>query len=78
MLVVLVKHTREIITLEVSGKLKSHDVIKVLSELTALRGKPENNRSGNGGGLITNVITDWTRKADSTRCRSPQACPGKS
>ena len=35
MLVVLDEYTRENIALEVSRKLKSHDVIMVLDELTA-------------------------------------------
>jgi len=47
LLVVLDEYTRENIALEVSRKLKSHDVIMVLDKLTAIRGAAENIRSDN-------------------------------
>jgi len=58
MLAVLDEYTRENIMLEVSRKLKSHDVIVVLDELTAIRGAQENIRSDNGSEFIADVIKE--------------------
>ena len=63
MLVVLDEYTRENIALEVSRKLKSHDVIMVLDELTAIRGAPENIRSDNGSEFIAKVIKEWCKES---------------
>ena len=58
MLVVLNEYTLGKIALEVSRKSKSHDVIMMLDELTALRGAPENIRSDNGSEFIADVMKD--------------------
>ena len=58
MLVVLDEYTRENIVLEVSRKLKSHDVIMVLDELTAIRGAPENIRNDNGSDFFADVMKE--------------------
>ena len=63
MLVVLDEYTRENIALEVSRKLKSHDVIMVLDELTAIRGAPENIRSDNGSEFIADVMKEWCKES---------------
>ena len=63
MLVVLDEYTRENIALKVSRKLKSHDVIMVLDELTAIRGAPENIRSDNGSGFIAKVLKECCKKS---------------
>ena len=62
-LVVLDEYTRENIALQVSRKLKSHDVIMVLDELTAIRGAPENIRSDNGSEFIAKVIKEWCKES---------------
>ena len=59
MLVVLDEYTRENIALEFSRKLKSHDVIMVIDELTAIRGAPENIRSDNVSEFIADVMKEW-------------------
>jgi len=56
MLVVLDEYTRKNIALEVARKLKSHDVIMVLDELTVIRGAAENIRNDNGSEFIPDVI----------------------
>jgi putative transposase len=63
LLVVLDEYTRENIALEVSRKLKSHDVIMVLDELTAIRGAPENIRSDNGSEFIAEVMKEWCKES---------------
>ncbi len=60
---VLDEYTRENIPLEVCRKLKSHDVIMVLDELTAIRGAPENIRSDNGSEFIANMSKEWRKKS---------------
>ena len=62
-LVVLDEYTRENIALEVSRKLKSHDVIMVLDELTAIRGAPENIRGDNGSEFIADVMKEWCKES---------------
>ena len=62
MLLVLDEYTRENIGLEVSLKLKSHDVIMVLDELTAIRGAPDNIRSDNRSEFIAKVIKEWRKE----------------
>jgi hypothetical protein len=42
--VMLDAHTRVNIDVEVSRRLNSHDVLKVLDQPTAIHGAPENNR----------------------------------
>jgi len=59
MLVVLDEYTWEIIALEVSQIMKSHGVIMVLDELTAIRGAAENIRSDIGSEFIPDVIEEW-------------------
>ena len=51
------------IALEVSRKLKSHDVIRVLDELTVIRSAPENIRSDNGSEFIAKVIKEWCKES---------------
>ena len=58
MLMVLDEYTQENIVLEVSRKLKSHDVIMVLDELTAIRGAPENIRNDNGSDFFADVMKE--------------------
>jgi len=59
MLVVLDEYTWENIALEVSQIMKSHGVIMVLDELTAIRGAAENIRSDIGSEFIPDVIEEW-------------------
>ena len=63
MLMVLDEYTQENIVLEVSRKLKSHDVIMVLDELTAIRGAPENIRSDNGSEFIADVMKELCKES---------------
>ena len=63
MLVVLDEYTRKNIAIEVSHKLKSHDVIMVLDELTAICGAPENIRSDNVSEFIAKVIKESCKES---------------
>ena len=59
MLNVIDEFTRECLTIRVDRKLKSTDVIDVLSDLFILRGVPEHVRSDNGPEFIAKAVRDW-------------------
>ena len=59
MLNVIDEFTRECLTIRVSRRLKSIDVIDVLSELFILRGVPGHIRSDNGPEFIAKAVQDW-------------------
>jgi len=58
------EYTRENIALEVTRKLKSHDVIMMLDELTTIPGAPENIRSDNGSEFIADVMKEWGKESE--------------
>jgi putative transposase len=56
---VIDEFTRECLTIRVGRKLKSMDVIDVLSDLFVLRGVPGHIRSDNGPEFIAKAVRDW-------------------
>ena len=59
MLNVIDEFTRECLAIRVDRKLKSLDVIDVLSDLFILRGIPEHVRSDNGPEFIAKAVRQW-------------------
>jgi len=59
MLNVLDEFTHECLAIRVSRKLKSIDVIDVLSDLFILRGVPGHIRSDNGPEFVAKAVQDW-------------------
>ena len=59
MLNVLDEFTRECLSIRVARKLRSANVIDVLSELFILRGVPEHIRSDNGPEFVAKAVQDW-------------------
>jgi putative transposase len=51
--------SRECISIRINRKLKSSDVIDVLSELFILRGVPEHIRSDNAPEFVAKAVQDW-------------------
>ena len=59
MLNVIDEFTRECIAIRIDRKLKSTDVIDVLSDLFILRGVPGHIRSDNGPEFVAKAVRDW-------------------
>ena len=59
MLDVIDAFTRECLAIRVDRKLRSADVIDVLSDLFIQRGVPDHIRSDNGPGFIAKAVRDW-------------------
>jgi transposase InsO family protein len=59
MLNVIDEFTRECLAIRINRKLKSADVIDVLSDLFILRGIPTHVRSDNGPEFIAQALRDW-------------------
>jgi len=59
MLNVIDEFTRECLTIRIDRKLKSTDVIDVLSDLFILRGVPGHVRSDNGPEFIARAVRQW-------------------
>ena len=59
MLNLIDEFTRECLTIRVSRKLNSTDVIDVLSDQFILRGVPSHIRSDNGPEFIATAVRDW-------------------
>jgi len=59
MLNVIDEFTRECIAIRIDRKLKSTDIIDVLSDLFILRGVPGHVRSDNGPEFVANAVRDW-------------------
>lgn len=59
MLNVVDEFTRECLAIRINRKLKSSDVIDVLSDLFILRGVPEHIRSDNGPEFVAKAVQDW-------------------
>lgn len=59
MLTVIDEYTRECLAIEVARKLKSDDVLEVLSGLFVGRGTPEHIRSDNGPEFTAKAVRDW-------------------
>jgi len=56
---VIDEFTRECLAIRINRKLKSTDVIDVLSDLFILRGIPTHVRSDNGPEFIAQALRDW-------------------
>ena len=59
MLNLIDEYTHECLIIRVERKLKSTDVIDVLSDLFVLRGVPEHIRSDNGPEFVAKAVQDW-------------------
>jgi len=59
MLNVIDEFTRECLSIRIARKLKSLDVIDVLSDLFILRGVPGHVRSDNGPEFIATAVREW-------------------
>jgi putative transposase len=59
MLNLIDEFTHECLGIRIDRKLKSVDVIDVLSDLFILRGAPEHIRSDNGPEFVAKVVQDW-------------------
>ena len=59
MLNVVDEFTRECLSIRINRKLKSSDVIDILSDLFILRGVPEHIRSDNGPEFVAKAVQDW-------------------
>lgn len=61
MLTVIDEFTHESLAIRVARKLKSTDVLDVLSDLFILRGVPEHIRSDNGSEFVAKTVQEWIR-----------------
>ena len=59
MLNIVDEFTHECLAIRIARKLKSTDVIDVLSDLFILRGVPEHVRSDNGPEFVAKVVQEW-------------------
>jgi putative transposase len=59
MLNLIDEYTHECLIIRVERKLKSTDLIDVLSDLFVLRGVPEHIRSDNGPEFVAKAVQDW-------------------
>lgn len=59
MLTVVDEFTRECLTIEVARKFKGQDVVEVLDELFAIRGRPKHIRSDNGPEFASKAVRRW-------------------
>jgi transposase InsO family protein len=74
MLNIIDEFTRECLAIRVDRKLKSTDVIDVLSDLFILRGVPGHVRSDNGPEFIAKAVRGWIAAVGArTRSSSPEA-----
>lgn len=73
MLTVIDEFSRECLAIEVERKLKSDDVLHVLTELFAARGVPDHIRSDNGSEFTAEIVRDWLKKVG---CKTLYIEPG--
>lgn len=59
MLTVIDEYSRECLTIEVQRRLRSQDVLDVISDLFITHGVPEHIRSDNGPEFIAKILRDW-------------------
>ena len=77
MLNVIDEFTRECLAIRVNRKLRSTDVIDVLSDLFILRGIPGHIRSDNGPEFIAKAVRDWMQPLEPRPPTSSRAVPGR-
>jgi putative transposase len=63
MLNIIDEFTHECLAIRIDRKLKSIDVIDVLSDLFVLRGVPEHIRSDNGPEFVAKTVQEWITAA---------------
>ena len=74
MLNVIDEFTRECLVIRVGRRLRSADVIDVLSDLFILRGVPGHIRSDNGPEFIARALRDWIAAVGArTSCIAPRS-----
>jgi putative transposase len=64
LLTVIDEYSRECLAIEVGGKLTSHDVLQVLSDLFILRGTPAYIRSDNGPEFTAALVRRWLERLE--------------
>lgn len=62
MLTVIDEYTRECLTIRVAYRLKSDDVLDVLSDLFLLKGMPDYIRSDNGSEFTAHTLREWLKE----------------
>jgi transposase InsO family protein len=62
MLTVIDEYSRECLAIEVQRRLRSKEVLDVISELFVRRGPPEHIRSDNGPEFIAGTLRDWLKR----------------
>lgn len=65
MLTVIDEFSRECLAIEVERKLKSDDVLQVLTGLFVERGVPEHIRSDNGSEFTAEIVREWLHRVGS-------------
>jgi len=63
-LTVIDEYTRECLTIDVAGGIRSERVIEVLSKLVSTRGAPKYLRSDNGPEFVSRAILRWLQSAN--------------
>jgi putative transposase len=62
MLIVVDCYTREGLDIQVNQSLKGEDVVRVLNNIVAVRGKPMTIKTDNGSEFISKVMDKWAYK----------------
>jgi putative transposase len=62
MLTVIDEHSRACLAIEVARRLRSDDVLQVLTELFVRHGAPDHIRSDNGSEFTAKAVQDWLRR----------------
>jgi transposase InsO family protein len=75
MLNIIDEFTHECLAIRIDRKLKSVDVIDVLSDLFILRGVPERLRSDNGPEFVAKAVQDWIAAVGAKAAYIAPGCP---
>jgi putative transposase len=75
MLNIVDEFTHECLAIRIARKLKSTDVIDVLSDLFILRGVPEHVRSDNGPEFVAKAVQDWIAAVGARTAYIPPGSP---
>jgi len=74
-LVIIDEYTRECLSMYVSRRIRSEDVLEQLYELFLTRGVPEHIRSDNGAEFTANAVRSWRFSSSSWRRRRSSETP---
>ena len=77
MLNIIDEFTHECLAIRIDRKLKSVDVIDVLSDLFILRGVPERLRSDNGPEFVAKAVQDWIAAVGAKAAYIAPGSPGE-